>query len=145
MFGRCLVLSSSSYLLLLPMGYLWYLFWVSVDYGSLFTVIYLGVAFLYSFYDLILITDSSTLRVQECDQSVLVCVSTRCLNSSWNSVFFDPIRVASTLGSFLVIISFLSTSTSSLMLLITSLWSLPMLTWLTTVTSVTMSSLVVRM
>ena len=40
--------------------------------------------------------------------------------------------MASTLGGLLVIICFLSTSTSSLMLLITSLWSLPLLTWLIT-------------
>ena len=72
-------------------------------------------------------------------------VSNWILNSSWNSIFFDPIRVASTLGGFLVINFFLSVSTSSLILVITSLWSLPMLTWLKTVTSVTMSSLFVRM
>ena len=70
-------------------------------------------------------------------------VSNRFLNSNWNSIFFDPIRVASTLGGLLVIKYFLSTSTYILMLLIASLWSLPMLTWLTTVTSVTMSGLFV--
>ena len=37
----------------------------------------------------------------------------RFLNSSWNLIFFDPIRVASTLGGLLVINCFLSTSTSS--------------------------------
>ena len=37
--------------------------WVSVDYGTLFTVVQLGVEFLYSFYDLILIMDLSTLLV----------------------------------------------------------------------------------
>ena len=42
------------------------------------------------------------------------------LNSCWNSIFFDPIRVACTLGGVLIIILFLSTSKSSLMLLITS-------------------------
>ena len=53
-------------------------------------------------------------------------VSNRFLNSSWKLIFFDPIRVASNLGGLLVINSFLSTSTSSLMMRITSLWSLPM-------------------
>ena len=74
-------------------------------------------------------------------------VSNRFINSSWNSIFFDYIRVAHTLEGLLVIIVFLfiSFSTSSLMLLITSLWSLPMLTWLMTVTSVTLSGLFVRM
>ena len=48
--------------------------------------------------------------------------SNRFLNSSWNSILFDPIRVASTLGGLLVNNSFLSTSSSSLVLLITSLW-----------------------
>ena len=38
---------------------------------------------------------------------------------------------------------FLSISTSSLMLFVTSQWSLPMLTWMMTVTSVTMSGLFV--
>ena len=45
-------------------------------------------------------------------------VSNTFLNSSWNSIFFDPIRVASTLGGLMVINVFLSTSTSRLMLLI---------------------------
>ena len=72
-------------------------------------------------------------------------VSNRFLNSTWNSIFFDPIRVASTLGGLLVITVFVSTCTSSLTLLSPSLWSLPMLTWLMTVTSVTMSGLFVRM
>ena len=71
-------------------------------------------------------------------------VSNRFLNLSWNSIFVDPVRVASTLGGLLVFNCFLSTSTSSLMLLTTSLWSLPMLTWLMTATSVTMSGLFVR-
>ena len=71
-------------------------------------------------------------------------VSNRFLNSSWNSIFFDPVCAASTLGGLLVINDFLSNSTSNLMLLITRLWSLPMLTWLVTVTSVTMSGLFVR-
>ena len=71
-------------------------------------------------------------------------VSNRFLNSSWNSIFFDPIRVTSILGGFLVINFFLSISTSSFVLLIPSLWSLPMLTWLMIVTSVTMSGLFVR-
>ena len=53
-------------------------------------------------------------------------VSNRFLNSNSNLIFFDPIRVASTLGHQ----CFLSTSTSNLMLLITSLLSLPMLTGL---------------
>ena len=48
-------------------------------------------------------------------------VSNRFLNSSWNSIFVDPIRVASSLGG----LFFLSASKSSLMLLISSLWSLP--------------------
>ena len=51
--------------------YLWYLFWVRMDYGTLFTLIKLGVKFLYWFYGLILIMDFSTLHVQECDQTVL--------------------------------------------------------------------------
>ena len=71
-------------------------------------------------------------------------VSNRFLNSSWNSIFFDPIRVASILGGLLVFSCFFSTSTSSLMVLITSLWALPMFTWLMTVTYVTMSVLFVR-
>ena len=62
-------------------------------------------------------------------------VSNRFLNSSWNSIFFDPICAVSTLGGLLVIIFFMSTSTSSLMLLITIMFSLPMLSWLMTVTS----------
>ena len=69
------------------------------------------------------------------------CISNRFLNSSWNSIFFDPIHVASTLGGLLVINVVVSTSTSSLMLSITSLWLHPMLTWLMTVTYVTMSGL----
>ena len=48
-------------------------------------------------------------------------VSNRFLNSSWNSNFFNPIRVVSTLCSLLIINVFISTSTSSLMFLITSL------------------------
>ena len=68
-------------------------------------------------------------------------VSNRALSSSWNSIFFVPIRVVSSLGHH----CFLSTSTSIFMLLITSVWSLPMFTWLITVTSVTMSGLFVRM
>ena len=72
-------------------------------------------------------------------------VSNRFLISSYNSIFFDPICVASAVAGPLVISVCLSTSTSNLMLLITSLWSLPMLTWLMTVTSVTMSGLFVRM
>ena len=67
------------------------------------------------------------------------------LSSSWNALFFDPIHVASTLGGHLFISIFLSTSTASLMLLMTSLWSLPMLTLLMTVTFVMMSGLFVRM
>ena len=73
--------------------------------------------------------------------SVMVCfmvsmsssscsVSNRCLTSSWNSIFFYPICVVSTLGCLLAMKCFRSTSTSSLMLLITILWSLPTLTWL---------------
>ena len=42
-------------------------------------------------------------------------VQNRLLNSSWNSIFFGPIRVASTLGRLFVIMFSLSTSTSSLM------------------------------
>ena len=57
-------------------------------------------------------------------------VSNRFLNSSWNSIFFDPSCVASTLGCVLVIHFFFSTSTASLIFLITIMWSLPMLTWL---------------
>ena len=72
-------------------------------------------------------------------------VLNRFLNSSWNSIFFDPIRVASTLSNLFVIIVFLSTSTSILMLVKTCLWSLPMLTWLMNVTSLTISGLFVRM
>ena len=45
----------------------------------------------------------------------------------------------------LLINVFLSTSTSSLTLLIASLWSLPMMTWLIMVTYMTMSRLLVRM
>ena len=73
-------------------------------------------------------------------------ISNRFLNSSWNSIFFDPICVAPTPCDILVINVFLSTSTSSLILLVTSLWSLPMLTWLSDdcYTSLTMSGLFVR-
>ena len=68
-------------------------------------------------------------------------ISNRFLNSSCNSIFFDPTCVESSLGGLLVINMFVSTSTSSLMLLITILWSIPLLTWLIIVTSVTMSGL----
>ena len=70
-------------------------------------------------------------------------VSNRFLYSCLNSIFFDPIRIAFTLRVLVIIISFLYTSTSNLMLHIASLWSLPMLTWLMTVTSVTISDLFV--
>ena len=72
-------------------------------------------------------------------------VSSRFHNSGWNATFFDPIHVTFNVGGLLVINFVLSTSISILMLLITSLWSLPMLTWLMTVTSVMMSGLFVRM
>ena len=72
-------------------------------------------------------------------------ISNRFLNSSWNSIFFGPIRVASTVGGLLVINVVLFTSTSSLMLLITILWSLPMSTWLMNVMSLAMFGLFVRM
>ena len=39
--------------------------------------------------------------------------STRLVNSSCNSIFFDPVRVISTVGGLVAIICFLSTSTSS--------------------------------
>ena len=72
-------------------------------------------------------------------------VSNRFLNSSWNSIFFDRyscgIYSCWPLGHpFCPFHLYVQ-----LMLLITSLWSLPMLTWLMTVTSVTMSGLFVRM
>ena len=69
-------------------------------------------------------------------------VSNRFIDSSWNSIFFDPICAASTLGHQLF--SFPSLR-SICILLITILWSLPMLTWLMTVTSVTMSGAFIRM
>ena len=47
----------------LPWCYLCYIFRVSVDYGTLFTMAQLGVQFIYSFYDLILSMDLSTLHV----------------------------------------------------------------------------------
>ena len=72
-------------------------------------------------------------------------VSNRFLSSSWNSIFFDPILVASTLCVCLVTNVFMSTSMSSLVLLITGLWLLPMLALLINVISVTMSGLYVRM
>ena len=68
-------------------------------------------------------------------------VSNRFLNSSRNSIFFGPIYLVSILGDFLVITVFLSTSMSSLMLLIAILKSIPMLTWLMTVTSLTICDL----
>ena len=78
--------------------------------------------------------------------SVSSCsVSIRFFNSRWNSIFFYSIRMTSTFGGVLVINLFLFTCTSSLMLLIASPWSLPMLTWFTTVTYVTVSGLFVRM
>ena len=67
-------------------------------------------------------------------------VTNQFLNSSWNSIFFDPIRAASTIGH-----HFVSTSTSSLTLLMTSLWTLAMLTWLMTATLVTTSGLCIKM
>ena len=73
------------------------------------------------------------------------CFSNRFLNSSWNSLFFDPICAASTLGGLLIMSVFLSTSTPSLMWLIINMWSLPTVTWLMTVTSVTMYGLFVKM
>ena len=74
------------------------------------------------------------------------CSVSNCfLSSNLNSIFFDPIYVASTFGGMLVISWFLSTSTSSLMLLITIMWSFRMLTWLMTITNVTMSGLFVTM
>ena len=42
-----------------------------MDYGTLFTVVYLGVKLIYSFNDLSLIMDLSILLVYECDKSVL--------------------------------------------------------------------------
>jgi len=72
-------------------------------------------------------------------------VSNRFCNSNWNSIFFGPICVASNPDGRLVIYCFLAISTSSFMLLITFLWSLPMMTWLMIVTSVTMSGLLFRM
>ena len=63
------------------------------------------------------------------------CVSNRFLNSSWNSIFFLHICVLPTRGVLLVISFFLSTPTSNLMLFKVILWSLPMLTWLMTFTS----------
>ena len=72
------------------------------------------------------------------------CASSRFINSSWNSNLFDAISVASTVGD-LVINCFVSTFTSSSMLLIAIQWSLPVLTVLMTVTSVTMSGLFVTM
>ena len=59
----------------------------------------------------------------------------------WNSIFFYPIRVASILSHQF----FISSYSSCLMLLTTSMWSLPELTWLMTVTSVTISGLFIRM
>ena len=76
LYCRCLLLSHSSYLVvLLPLPMMLYvvaLLGVSVDYGTLFSVVSLGVECLYSFYDLILILDFSNVLVYECDQSVLV-------------------------------------------------------------------------
>ena len=72
-------------------------------------------------------------------------VSNRFIGSSWNSIFFDPICATSTLGGLLVINFSLSTSMPNLTLLIAVLWSLAMLTWLMTVTSVTMPGLFIRM
>ena len=63
------------------------------------------------------------------------CVSIRFLNSSWNYIFFFHICVVPTRGVLLVISFFLSTSTSRLMSFNVILWSLPMLTWLMTFTS----------
>ena len=57
-------------------------------------------------------------------------VSNRFITSSWNSIFFDPVCVVSTLGGLLVITVFLSTCMSSWMLLIAILWSLPIQCWL---------------
>ena len=81
---------------------------------------------------------SVIVSLRESMSSSFCSVSNRFLNSSWNSNFVDPICVASTLGGILVIICYFLTSMSSLMLLITILWSLPVLIWLVTVTSVTM-------
>ena len=65
-------------------------------------------------------------------------VPNRFFNSRWNSIFFDPIWCPH--GRHF----FLSTFTSNLMLLTIFLWSLPMLTLLITVTSVTTSGVFVR-
>ena len=72
-------------------------------------------------------------------------VSTRfCSSTSW-LIFSDPTVLVSTLDRLLVVHRiFLSTSTSTLMLLITILWTLLILTWLMTVTSVTRPSLFIR-
>ena len=59
-------------------------------------------------------------------------VSNRFISSSWNSLFFVPICLASTLHGFLVIHLFFSTSKRSLMLLIAIVWFMPMLTLLKT-------------
>ena len=69
----------------------------------------------------------------------------RLLYSSWNLIFFDHIRVTSTIDGLLIKICFLYTFTSSLILLITIPWSRPMLTWLMAITFVTMFGLFVRM
>ena len=67
-------------------------------------------------------------------------VSNQFLNPSWNTIFFDRICLASTLRRSSVF--FLSTCTSNLKLLISILWSLPMLTWLMTVSYVAISAFV---
>ena len=63
-------------------------------------------------------------------------VSNRFLNSSWKSIFFYPICVAPTLSGLLDINCVLS----SLLELTAFMGSFPMLTWLMTVTYVTMSA-----
>ena len=78
------------------------------------------------------------------DDILDVSVLNRFLTSSWNSIFCDPVCVASTLGD-LLIINLFPFHLYVQFLFIAIMWSLPMLTWLMTITSVTMSGLVVRM
>ena len=72
-------------------------------------------------------------------------VTTRFCSSSWSLIFSDPTVLVSTLDRLLIVRRiFISTSTSTLMLLTTILWSLIILTWLMTVTYVTRPSLFIR-
>ena len=145
-----------------------------MDYGILFTLVQLGVEFLYSFNDLILIA-RFVIRAHGVGDILNFCgllIALAALDAlCWIMSVIVSLMVSMSSGScsvlnrflnsswnliifdpicvastlaVLLVIIFSLSSMSNLMLLITSLWSLPMLTWLMTVTSVLTSGLFVR-